>query len=504
MILGHAQERRPRAGLYFGKGAVDSLQQHVASCKPETVVVNATLTGVQHRNLEQALGVRVLDRVGLIIEIFAQRARTREARLQVELAALEYRATRLVRARDVGSGKKQVFGAGSEVVSARGRGRSGGTSGGLGGGAGAGETELQLQRRRVDARRKALLLKLADVRRTRAVQRAARRRSGKPLVAVVGYTNAGKSSLIEALTGADLGAADALFATLDATARAVTLPSGAAAILSDTVGFISDLPVQLLDAFKGTLEEAIDADLLLHVIDASSLDAVTQHATVVSILRQLGMTTTQLSSKVVEVYNKVDLLESACMVGTDAMEDSAASAEALSSKLPSSSEPSAHAAAAADQRHTPADLQDRPAAGVPPNGAWAVRQLQGRDSADEQRRRRHRPQRSGTAAGGSAVPQDRQHVPRPSRVHVSAATGAGLGLLLQEIDRKVSIRSGLDALAVSTAALGSRLLTQSLVGPPQMAKRPRHDLDTDIGGAWRPGWLAEGSPLAAHIYAGPR
>lgn len=257
------------------------------------------------------------------------------------------------------------------------------------------------------------------------------------------------------------------------------------------------------------------------------------------------------------MYNKVDLLESECMADTDAAEDSAATAEAASPQLPSSPEadPAAQRVAAADQRHTPAGCRSHPAVEMPPDGAWAVRQLQGRTSADKRQQWR----RSGTAAEGPAVPQGQQRVPRPSRVHVSAATGAGLGLLLQEIDRKVhsmpecyqsskslltvvlahchvgsstmtlyikrlvqprrracvyamrksslhgqvSIRSGLDALAASTAALGSRLLTQSVVGPPQMTKRPRHDVEADTGGAWRPGWPAEGSPLAAHMFAGP-
>ncbi|DBA79692.1 TPA: hypothetical protein ACH3X1_008363 [Trebouxia sp. C0004] len=298
---------------YFGPGVVKTIQETCTAYEPAKLFVNAALSPVQQRNLELAVGVPVLDRVGLIIDIFAQRARTREARLQVELAALEYRSSRLVRVLDAATGQRMGFGEGgaSEVVSARERGRSGSSSGGLGGAGGGGQSELQLQRQRLIARRKALQKKLSEVQRTREVQRAGRRRSGKPVLAVVGYTNAGKSSLLQALTHTNTGVEDRLFATLDPTLRRVHLPSGREAILSDTVGFISDLPHQLVNAFKATLEEVCEADLLLHVLDASSPNVQHQRASVLQVLRDLGISEARLQNGLVEVWNKTDLLPSA-------------------------------------------------------------------------------------------------------------------------------------------------------------------------------------------------
>ncbi|KAL0050946.1 hypothetical protein WJX82_010817 [Trebouxia sp. C0006] len=298
---------------YFGPGVVKTIQETCTAYEPAKLFVNAALSPVQQRNLELAVGVPVLDRVGLIIDIFAQRARTREARLQVELAALEYRSSRLVRVLDAATGQRMGFGEGgaTEVVSARERGRSGSSSGGLGGAGGGGQSELQLQRQRLIARRKALQKKLSEVQRTREVQRAGRRRSGKPVLAVVGYTNAGKSSLLQALTHTDTGVEDRLFATLDPTLRRVHLPSGREAILSDTVGFISDLPHQLVNAFKATLEEVCEADLLLHVLDASSPNVQHQRDSVLQVLRDLGISEARLQNGLVEVWNKTDLLPSA-------------------------------------------------------------------------------------------------------------------------------------------------------------------------------------------------
>ncbi|KAK9826096.1 hypothetical protein WJX81_002388 [Elliptochloris bilobata] len=298
--VGSARSGSQTPGTFLGSGTVAELAQHCAVAEPTRVFVNATLSGVQQRNLSAAWGRPVMDRVGLIIAIFGQRARTREARLQVEMAALDYRASRLVRTLDPVTGKRGGFGEGSEVVSARERGRSGSTSGGLGGAGGGGESELQLQRRHLRDRQKTLKTQLGEVRRTREVQRAARRRAGKPQVAVVGYTNAGKSSLVAALSRRPVEARDRLFETLDPTLRKAMLPSGREVILSDTVGFISDLPHQLVTAFKATLEEVVEADLLVHVVDASSPALAQQRATVLDVLRGLGVSEATLASRMVE------------------------------------------------------------------------------------------------------------------------------------------------------------------------------------------------------------
>ncbi|KAI7842133.1 hypothetical protein COHA_004325 [Chlorella ohadii] len=305
-----ARPRRPSPATFFGSGQVDAAAAHVAVRQPGRVVVNALLSGVQQRNLERAWGRPVLDRVALIIEIFSQRARTAEARLQVELASLEYKASRLVRVVDASTGKRTAFGLEGdvEIVSARERGRSGSSSGGLGAGGGQGESELQLQRRRITDRRKLLLQRLEEVRKTRAVQRAARRRSGKPQVAIVGYTNAGKSSLLRALSkdAEGVGVEDRLFATLDPTLRRVMLPGGRDVVLSDTVGFISDLPHALVEAFRATLEEVTEADLLLHVLDASSPHVLQQRTAVLEVLRELGLSDAQLQDGLIEALLDAD------------------------------------------------------------------------------------------------------------------------------------------------------------------------------------------------------
>lgn len=304
---------RPSPATFFGRGTVQELASTCQNINPRRVFVNTQLTGVQQRNLELSLGRTVIDRVGLIIEIFSQRARTKEAKLQVQLAQLEFLASRLVRVVDPNTGKRRGFGASGEVevVSARERGRSGAGSGGLGGAGGGGESELELQSRRLASRRSALKRQLEDVRRTREVQRAGRRRSGKPLITLVGYTNAGKSSILAALSHdrGSIVAEDKLFSTLDPTARRVCLPSGRQAVVSDTVGFISDLPPQLIDAFRATLEEVLSADLLLHVIDASSGRAEAQRDAVLGVLRSLGMTPEELEDKIIEVWNKSDLVK---------------------------------------------------------------------------------------------------------------------------------------------------------------------------------------------------
>ena len=297
---------------YWGSGTVERLRAACEAGSPPRepvgeVFADVALSAVQVRNLSRELGRPVLDRVGLILAIFGQRARTREARLQVELAALQHRAAMLVRASRPGRKGAGEFADGAQVVSARERGRSGGGGGGLGGGS-AGEQELALQRDRLRRRRGALQVQLQKVRQTREVQRQGRRRSGAAAVAVVGYTNAGKSSLMACLTkGAAEGGSDRLFDTLDTAMRRVSLPSGRAAIFSDTVGFISDIPHGLVEAFRSTLEEVAEADLVVHVVDASSPNLDEQRVTVLDVLRGIGVSERLIRGRI-EVFNKADLL----------------------------------------------------------------------------------------------------------------------------------------------------------------------------------------------------
>ncbi|CAM8985166.1 unnamed protein product [Rhodiola kirilowii] len=306
-------QRRSTTGTFFGKGTVDAIKIRLNALEEkgkgeiDAVFVNAVLSAIQQRNLERVWEKPVLDRVGLIIEIFNAHAQTREAKLQAELAGLNYKKTRLIRTR--GPGGRYTFGESgeAEVVSARGRG-----SGGRGFISGAGETELQLQRRRIDERRNRLLAQIEDVRRTRALQRASRKRHGGshgqelPTVAVVGYTNAGKSTLVSALSKTDLYSDDRLFATVDPRLRAVVLPSGRKALLSDTVGFISDLPVQLIDAFHATLEEVVYADILVHVLDSSAPNLDEHRSTVLQVLQQIGVPEEKINN-MIEVWNKIDV-----------------------------------------------------------------------------------------------------------------------------------------------------------------------------------------------------
>ncbi|CAI9111224.1 OLC1v1011397C1 [Oldenlandia corymbosa var. corymbosa] len=307
MIVQNPLHRAPSADTYFRKGTVDLVKCHLNAVDTEdevdAVFVNASLTGIQQRNLERIWGKPVLDRVSLIIEIFNAHAQTKEAKLQAELAALMYKRSRLVRIR--GPGGRHTFGSSAEVVSARGRG-----SGGRGFISGAGETELQLQRRRILERRNQLLAEIKEVRRTRAVQRAARKRDGRSAesatIAVVGYTNAGKSTLVSKLSNSQLYCDDRLFATVDPKLRSVCLPSGRKVLLSDTVGFISDLPVQLVEAFKATLEEVVEADLLVHVLDSSSPNVAEQRDSVLQVLHQIGVSNDKLEN-MIEVWNKIDL-----------------------------------------------------------------------------------------------------------------------------------------------------------------------------------------------------
>ncbi|KAK4367874.1 hypothetical protein RND71_011666 [Anisodus tanguticus] len=319
LVVQNPAARSTRADTFFGPGTVDTVKCHVNSLDTQegvdAIFVNAILTGIQQRNLERAWGKPVLDRVGLIIEIFNAHAQTKEAKLQAELAALTYKKSRLVRVR--GPGGRYGFGVAgeAEVVSARGRG-----SGGRGFISGAGETELQLQRRRLLERFHQLSSEIKEVRRTRALQRAARRRHGGsdgqeiPTVAVVGYTNAGKSTLVSAVSESHLYCDDRLFATVDPKLRSVILPSGRKVLLSDTVGFISELPIQLVEAFHATLEEVVEADLLVHVLDSSAPNLNEQREAVLQVLGQIGVSEQKLHN-MIEVWNKIDLHED--FVGDD-------------------------------------------------------------------------------------------------------------------------------------------------------------------------------------------
>ena len=277
--------RLPRAqpGLLFGTGKVDEVKALITEEAITLVLVDGPVTPVQQRNLEKAWGIKLLDRTGLILEIFADRARTREGVLQVELAALSYQRTRLVRAW-------------THLERQR---------GGFGFVGGPGETQIESDRRAIDDQVLRLKRQLEKVVRTRELHRAARRKVPYPLVALVGYTNAGKSTLFNRLTGADVLVKDMLFATLDPTMREVTLPGGLQVILSDTVGFISDLPTQLVAAFRATLEEVLEADLILHVRDIAHPETEAQAQDVETILSELGVAEGVAR---IEVWNKADLL----------------------------------------------------------------------------------------------------------------------------------------------------------------------------------------------------
>lgn len=273
------------AGYFIGEGARDTIKEFITELSPELVIVNATLSPVQQRNLEKEWAVKVIDRTGLILEIFGARAQTKEGKMQVELAALSYQRSRLVK---------------SWSHLERQRGATGSTGG-------PGETQLELDRRMIDD--KIILIKdqLEHVRKNRDLQRKSRERVPFPIVAIVGYTNAGKSTLFNVLTGADVFAENLLFATLDPTMRRLKLKSGRDVILSDTVGFISDLPTHLVAAFRATLEQVQYADVILHVRDISSLDTEAQRDDVIGILKDLEIDY-ETDKRIVEVLNKVDQL----------------------------------------------------------------------------------------------------------------------------------------------------------------------------------------------------
>lgn len=276
--------RAPKPATLIGSGQVEQLADQVRLEEAGLVVFDAALSPVQQRNLETALGAKVIDRTGLILEIFGERAATAEGRLQVELAHLDYQAGRLVR---------------SWTHLERQR-------GGFGFLGGPGETQIEADRRLIRERMARLRRELDQVRRTRGLHRERRQRAPWPVIALVGYTNAGKSTLFNRLTGADVMAEDLLFATLDPTLRQISLPGIDKAILSDTVGFVSELPTQLVAAFKATLEEVVSADLLIHVRDVAHPDSEAQRADVEAVLADIGVAET---TPRIEAWNKLDLLD---------------------------------------------------------------------------------------------------------------------------------------------------------------------------------------------------
>jgi GTP-binding protein HflX len=276
----------PRPATLFGSGKVESLKALITAHEIELVIIDHPVSPIQQRNLERAWNAKVLDRTGLILEIFGRRARTKEGRLQVELAHLSYQKSRLVRTW-------------THLERQR---------GGYGFLGGPGEAQIELDRRMIDERIIAIRKDLEVVVRTRDLHRQGRRRVPYPVIAIVGYTNAGKSTLFNRITGADVFAKHQLFATLDPTMREVRLTSGRRIILSDTVGFISDLPTMLVAAFRATLEEVIEADLILHVRDISHAETDSQARDVEAVLGGLGIETLAADAPILEVWNKIDLL----------------------------------------------------------------------------------------------------------------------------------------------------------------------------------------------------
>jgi len=275
--------RSVSAGMLFGSGKIKEVHDLLEAAEVELVLVDGPVSPVQQRNLEKAWGVKLLDRTGLILEIFSDRAATREGVLQVEMAALNYQRTRLVRAW-------------THLERQR---------GGLGFVGGPGETQIEADRRAIDEQLVRLRRQLEKVVKTRALHRAARAKVPYPIVALVGYTNAGKSTLFNRLTGAEVMAKDMLFATLDPTMRSLVLPDGPEIILSDTVGFISDLPTELVAAFRATLEEVLAADIICHVRDISHAETEEQARDVLEILTSLGVPE---ETRTFEIWNKIDQL----------------------------------------------------------------------------------------------------------------------------------------------------------------------------------------------------
>ena len=280
--------RELSAGHLFGKGTRDNIAKAVQKHEPDIVMINYTLSPVQQRNLEKELNAKVIDRTGLILEIFGARAQTKEGRIQVELAQLDYQRSRLVKS---WSHLERQRGGTSFV-------------------GGPGESQLEIDRRLIAERIRKLKKELAKIRKTRDLGRKARERVPFPVVALVGYTNAGKSTLFNRLTGAEVFAEDLLFATLDPTLRRIELPSGRIVILSDTVGFISDLPTHLIEAFRATLEQTQYADVILHMRDSTQNDYDAHKQEVIRIMADLGIGY-QEDERVFEVINKIDACDAA-------------------------------------------------------------------------------------------------------------------------------------------------------------------------------------------------
>ncbi len=298
-FLRDEQVRKPTPGYLLSGGLLDRLEADVKAFGCSIVIIDASLTPIQQRNLETRLGVKVIDRTGLILEIFGLRARTKEGRLQVELARLLYERSRLVRTW-------------THLERQR---------GGRGFLGGPGETQLEADKRMIDRALRGLRRDLEDVKRTRRVQRDGRKRRDSKVVALVGYTNAGKSTLFNRLTGADVMAKDMPFATLDTTIRKLDLPNLGEVSLVDTVGFISDLPTHLVDSFRATLEEALEADLLIHVRDRASEADEEQKRDVLGVLEQLADLEKVDLPPMIEVWNKIDAVEPFVREGLDAERD---------------------------------------------------------------------------------------------------------------------------------------------------------------------------------------